>query len=442
MNVQPLFNLMVEKRASDLFLTCFAPVKIKIDGKIMPVNKLELTPQMVRQAAMELMTGDQLEEFNRELEIDFAISKPGLGRFRVNIFHQRSNVAIVMRYITHDLPDLDVLGMPPILKDLIMFRRGLVLMVGATGSGKSTTLAGMINYRNEKTASHIITIEDPIEYLHTNKKSIINQREVGVDTKSYARALKSAMREAPDVILIGEVRDRETMQAAIDLAGTGHLAVATIHSNNAPETLDRMINLFPEEQHAQVFMDLSQYLRAIISQRLVRGTEGPARCGCRGHAQYAAYCRTGAARRHQQGQGIVCRQHRAGHAVLRSGAAQALQGRQDFNGRGAGQRRFALEQSRGADSFCVKRSAVEYRAVHAHPLHLALAVDHHRCDATRAATDRTGHELLDTQLTGQLEAASQFFHGAQHRRRAAGIDGHGRQVGGTARMRASCGRDR
>jgi twitching motility protein PilU len=179
-----------------------------------------------------------------------------------------------MRYITHDLPDLDVLGMPPILKDLIMFRRGLVLMVGATGSGKSTTLAGMINYRNEKTASHIITIEDPIEYLHTNKKSIINQREVGVDTKSYARALKSAMREAPDVILIGEVRDRETMQAAIDLAGTGHLAVATIHSNNAPETLDRMINLFPEEQHAQVFMDLSQYLRAIISQRLVRGTEG------------------------------------------------------------------------------------------------------------------------------------------------------------------------
>jgi twitching motility protein PilU len=274
MNVQPLFNLMVEKRASDLFLTCFAPVKIKIDGKIMPVNKLELTPQMVRQAAMELMTGDQLEEFNRELEIDFAISKSGLGRFRVNIFHQRSNVAIVMRYITHDLPDLDVLGMPPILKDLIMFRRGLVLMVGATGSGKSTTLAGMINYRNEKTASHIITIEDPIEYLHTNKKSIINQREVGVDTKSYARALKSAMREAPDVILIGEVRDRETMQAAIDLAGTGHLAVATIHSNNAPETLDRMINLFPEEQHAQVFMDLSQYLRAIISQRLVRGTEG------------------------------------------------------------------------------------------------------------------------------------------------------------------------
>jgi twitching motility protein PilU len=179
-----------------------------------------------------------------------------------------------MRYITHDMPDLDVLGMPPILKDLVMFRRGLLLMVGATGSGKSTTLAGMINYRNEKTASHIITIEDPIEFLHSNKKSMVNQREVGVDTKSYAKALKSAMREAPDVILVGEVRDRDTMQTTIDLAGTGHLVVATLHSNNAPETLDRIINLFPEEQHAQVFMDLSQYLRAVISQRLIRSTDG------------------------------------------------------------------------------------------------------------------------------------------------------------------------
>lgn len=265
---------MVEKAASDLFLTCYAPVKIKIDGKIMPVNKLDLTPKMVRQAAMELMTEEQMEELSRNLEIDFAISKPGIGRFRVNVFHQRGNIAIVMRYIRTDLPDLEALGMPSILKELVMFRRGLILMVGATGCGKSTTLAGMINLRNEKTSSHIITIEDPIEFLHQNKKSIINQREIGVDTKSYARALKSAMREAPDVILIGEIRDRETMQAAIDLAGTGHLAIATLHSNNAPETLDRIINIFPEDQHPQIYMDLSQYLRAIISQRLVRTVNG------------------------------------------------------------------------------------------------------------------------------------------------------------------------
>lgn len=274
MNVQPLFNLMVEKRASDLFLTPHAPVKIKIDGKIMPVNRLELTPKMIRQAAIELMSEQQLEEFTRELEIDFAVSKAGLGRFRVNVFHQRGNVAMVMRYITSKIPELDQLGVPAVLKDLVMFRRGLLLMVGATGCGKSTTLAAMINHRNEKTSSHIITIEDPIEFLHTNKKSIVNQREIGTDTKSYARALKSAMREAPDVVLIGEIRDRETMQAAIDLAGTGHLAIATLHSNNAPETLDRIVNMFPEEQHAQVFMDLAQYLRAIISQRLVRGTRG------------------------------------------------------------------------------------------------------------------------------------------------------------------------
>ncbi len=274
MNVQPLFNLMVEKNASDLFLTCYAPVKIKIDGKIMPVNKLELTPKMIRQAAIELMSEEQLDTFTRELEIDFAVSKPGLGRFRVNVFHQRGNVSMVMRYISANIPSLEDLAMPSILKELVMFRRGLVLMVGASGNGKSTTLAGMIDYRNQKTSSHILTIEDPIEFLHSNKKSIINQREVGSDTVSYERALRSAMREAPDVILIGEIRDRETMQAAIDLAGTGHLAIATLHSNNAPETLDRVINIFPEDQHPQVYMDLSHYLRAIISQRLVRGVDG------------------------------------------------------------------------------------------------------------------------------------------------------------------------
>lgn len=274
MNVKPLFKLMVEKKASDLFFAPFAPAKIKIDGKIMPVNKLEMTPKMVKQAAIELMDEEQLDDFTRELELDFAISEPGLGRFRVNVFHQRGNVSMVLRYITAELPTLDELGMPEQMKELVMLRRGLILMVGATGSGKSTTLAAMLNHRNEKTSSHIITVEDPIEFLHPNKQSIVNQREVGLDTKSYDRALRSAMRAAPDVLLIGEIRDRESMQSAIDMAGTGHLVLATLHSNNAPETLDRIINLFPTEQQSQVFMDLGHYLRAILSQRLVRARTG------------------------------------------------------------------------------------------------------------------------------------------------------------------------
>ena len=274
MNVKPLFKLMVDKKASDLFFTTYAPVMIKIDGKIMPVNQVELTPKMVRQAALELMNEQQLEQFTRDLEIDFAISEPGLGRFRINVFHQRGNVAMVLRFITPELPQLEALGMPEILRDMIMLRRGLILMVGASGSGKSTTLAAMIDYRNKNSASHIVTIEDPIEFLHSNQKSIVNQREVGLDTMSYHRALRSAMREAPDVILIGEIRDRETMQAAIDLAGTGHLAIATLHANNSPETLDRIINMYPNDQHKQVLMDLAQYVRVIISQRLVRSKEG------------------------------------------------------------------------------------------------------------------------------------------------------------------------
>jgi twitching motility protein PilU len=271
LNTKPLFKLMVEKRASDLFFTSYAPIKIKIEGQIIPVNKQILSPEVVRQASFGLMTQEQIEYFNEELEIDFAVSEPGLGRFRVNVFHQRGNPAMVLRYITADMPRLDDLGLPELLKDLVMQKRGLVLMVGSTGSGKSTTLAAMINHRNENSSDHIITIEDPIEFLHSNKKSIINQREVGLDTKSYARALRSAMRAAPDVLLIGEIRDRETMESAIMLAGTGHLVMATLHANNSAETLDRIINMFPRDQHTQLCLDLSQYLRAVIAQRLVPG---------------------------------------------------------------------------------------------------------------------------------------------------------------------------
>jgi len=274
LNTRPLFKLMVERKASDLFFTSNSPIKVKIEGAILPINKQILSPETVRQAAYGLMTPDQLESFKRELEIDFAISEPGLGRFRVNVFYQRGYPAMVLRYISADMPKLDALGLPEMFKDLIMMKRGLILMVGATGSGKSTSIAAMINHRNEVSSDHIVTIEDPIEFLHTNKRSIVNQREVGLDTKSFARALRGVMRAAPDVILIGEIRDKETMEAAINLSGTGHLVLSTLHANNSAETLDRIISMFPQDQHKQVFLDLSQYLRAILSQRLVVGKDG------------------------------------------------------------------------------------------------------------------------------------------------------------------------
>ena len=274
LNTKPLFKLMVEKKASDLFFTSNSPIKIKIEGQIKPINRQVLTAEQVRQAAYGLMNQEQLDYFLQELEIDFAVSEPGLGRFRVAVFHQRGNPAMVLRYITADMPKIEELGLPEILKDLVMLKRGLVLMVGATGSGKSTSLASMINYRNENSSDHVLTIEDPIEFLHQNKKSIINQREVGLDTKSFHRALRSAMRAAPDVILIGEIRDRESMEYAITFAGTGHLCLATLHANNAAETMDRIINMFPRDQHSQIFLDLSQYLKGILSQRLVMGKDG------------------------------------------------------------------------------------------------------------------------------------------------------------------------
>ena len=273
-SIKPLLKLMAEKNASDLFFTSHAPIKIKIEGVIYPVNKQVLTAEAVKQIAFGLMSAEQLEHFNHDLEVDFAISEPGVGRFRAAVFHQRGYPAMVLRYITMNTPKLADLGLPDTLADLVMMKRGLVLMVGATGSGKSTTLAAMVNHRNLGASDHILTIEDPIEFLHSNKKSIVNQREVGLDTRSFEHALRVAMRAAPDVILIGEIRDRVTMEAAITLAGTGHLVMATLHANNSAETLDRIINMFPRDQHAQINLDLSQYLRAIVSQRLVRGKNG------------------------------------------------------------------------------------------------------------------------------------------------------------------------
>jgi twitching motility protein PilU len=273
LNTKPLFKLMVEKKASDLFFTPNAPIKIKIEGQILPVNKQVLSPDTVRQTAFALMSPEQRDHFLQDWELDFAISEPGLGRFRVNVFMQRGSPAMVLRYITADMPRLDTLGLPEVVSELVLLKRGLLLMVGATGSGKSTTLAAMINYRNENASDHIVTIEDPIEFLHTNKRSLVNQREVGLDTKSYSRALRGVVRAAPDVILIGEIRDRESMEAAISLAGTGHLVLSTMHANNCAESLDRIINMFPREQHNQIFLDLSQYLRAIMAQRLVMGKE-------------------------------------------------------------------------------------------------------------------------------------------------------------------------
>ncbi|HEX7048072.1 MAG TPA: PilT/PilU family type 4a pilus ATPase [Gammaproteobacteria bacterium] len=274
MNISPLLKLMVEKNASDLYFTSNSPVKIKIEGKAINVGKTVLDADAVRNAAYGIMDEEQIQYFESNLEVDFAISEENVGRFRVNVFRQRGQVAMVLRYIPSDIPTLEKLNMPPVLKDMIMHKRGLLLMVGATGSGKSTTLAAMLNHRNENASGHILTIEDPVEFTHPNKNCIVNQREIGQDTHSYHNALKSSLREAPDVILIGEIRDRETMEAAIELAGTGHLAISTLHANNANQTMDRIVNMFPEQLHKQLFMDLSLNLRGIISQRLVSAKDG------------------------------------------------------------------------------------------------------------------------------------------------------------------------
>ena len=274
MDITPYLKLMVEKDASDLFLTTDSPVKVKMEGKATSVGKTILTGELTKAAAYGIMNEKQIADFEDRLECDFAIPLADQARFRVNVFRQRGEVGMVLRRIPNEIPTISQLGVPDVLNELIMNKRGLILMVGATGSGKSTTLAAMINHRNENMAGHILTIEDPVEFSHPNIKAIVNQREVGVDTHSYANALKASLREAPDVILIGDIRDHVTMEAALELANTGHLAISTLHANNANQAMERVINMFPQEAHKQLFMDLSMNIRAVVSQRLVLGIDG------------------------------------------------------------------------------------------------------------------------------------------------------------------------
>ncbi|MEJ1334624.1 MAG: PilT/PilU family type 4a pilus ATPase [Candidatus Sedimenticola sp. (ex Thyasira tokunagai)] len=274
MEIIPYLKLMVQKNGSDLFFSTGAPPNLKAEGRTMPIGDTPLGQGAVHKLAYSIMSDDQISEFERTMEANLAISMSGLGRFRVNVFRQRGDAAMVIRYIKGDIPTIDELNLPPALRELIMMARGLILVVGSTGSGKSTTLASMIDHRNTTTTGHILTIEDPVEFLHTHKKSVVDQREVGLDTLSYEVALKNAMREAPDVILIGEIRDRETMQHAIAYAETGHLCLSTLHANNANQALDRVVNFFPDTAHHQLYMDLSLNLKAVVSQRLVKSKDG------------------------------------------------------------------------------------------------------------------------------------------------------------------------
>jgi len=272
-----LLRLMLGKKASDLFLTVGFPPAIKVDGKVTPVSNQALTPQHTQEFARALMNDRQAQEFETTKECNFAINPPGIGRFRVNAFVQQGRVGQVLRTITTTIPKFEELNLPSVLKDIAMSKRGIVIFVGGTGCGKSTSLAAMVGYRNENSYGHIVTIEDPVEFVHEHKNCIITQREVGVDTENWFSALKNTLRQAPDVILIGEIRDRDTMEYALAFAETGHLAMSTLHANSSNQALDRIINFFPEERRQQLLMDLSLNLRAFVSQRLILRKEGKGR---------------------------------------------------------------------------------------------------------------------------------------------------------------------
>jgi twitching motility protein PilU len=274
MFVKPLFKLMAETHASDLFFTAGSPIQIKIKGDVVPVNATVFDAAGIKRIVYETMTDDQVAHFEKEMEINFSLVEPGIGSFRVNVFKQRGACAMVIRHIKHNVPTIDELQLPQILTEIVMEKRGLILVVGSTGSGKSSTLAAMINHRNQTRSGHILTIEDPIEFMYRHGKSIVNQREVGIDTRSYHNALVNAMREAPDVILIGECRDRETFGAALQYAQTGHLCLSTVHANNSYYGLNRVINMYPHESRESLLMDLSVSLKAVISQRLIHDVNG------------------------------------------------------------------------------------------------------------------------------------------------------------------------
>jgi twitching motility protein PilU len=269
-----LFQLMAEKSASDIFVSAGAPISIKIHGNTIPINQQVMDPATIQKMAYEMLSPEQIQTFEIKRELNLSIGIAGIGNFRINMFWQRNTIAVVVRYITSDIPKIEDLALPPVLSDIIMEKRGLVLVVGATGSGKSTTIAAMLDHRNANRSGHILTVEDPIEFLFKHKKSLINQREVGLDTQSWGDALKNAMRQAPDCILIGEIRDKETMGAAIAYAQTGHLCLATLHANNAYHAMNRIINFFPLESRTSLYLDLSATLKTIISQRLTRKPDG------------------------------------------------------------------------------------------------------------------------------------------------------------------------
>jgi twitching motility protein PilU len=280
MQFDDLLKIMVQRRGSDLFICPDVPPSIKINGKVMPITKTALSPEMTREVVLGVMSERQRKEFMLTRECNFAISAPEIGRFRVSAYHQRDIMSMVLRRIETRIPKLDELYLPPAIKDLTMAKRGIVLVVGATGTGKSTTVAAMIGHRNANTQGHIITIEDPIEFIHRPEGCIVSQREVGFDTESFEVALKNTLRQAPDVILIGEIRSREVMDYAIAFAETGHLVIATLHANNANQALDRIMHFFPADRHHQLFMDLSLNLRGIVAQQLLPSVDGKARRPC------------------------------------------------------------------------------------------------------------------------------------------------------------------